>query len=250
MGNIFSSLFGKNKTEQHADFSLLGADMHSHFIPGIDDGSKNMDDSISLIRAMAGMGFRKLITTPHIMSDSFRNTSAGITEGLIKLKEKLAEELISVEMEAAAEYYLDDAFGKLLEKGDLLTFGKEKYLLVEVSYINYPENFNKIVFDILVKGYTPVLAHPERYPFWSVKFDDYKKLRDMGVLFQLNITSLSGYYGPDVKRIAEKLAVNNMVDFLGSDVHHERHIAALQKSLSSKTLNALLKNGHLLNKNL
>src|SRR5436853_1250409 len=139
MGNIFSSLFG-NKTERLSDFSVLGADMHSHFIPGIDDGSKNMDDSLSLIGAMVEMGFRKLITTPHIMSDSFRNTSASITEGLIKLREKLAAASIPVEMVAAAEYYLDDAFAKLLEKGDLLTFGREKYLLLEVSYINYPEN--------------------------------------------------------------------------------------------------------------
>ena len=119
----------------------------------------------------------------------------------------------------------------------------------ELSYINYPENFNNMVFDILVKGYTPVLAHPERYPFWSAKFEDYKKLKDMGVLFQLNTTSLSGYYGPDVKRTAEKLAANNMVDFLGSDAHHERHIAALRKSLDSKTLSTLVK-GNLLNKQL
>jgi protein-tyrosine phosphatase len=249
MGNFFSSLFGTDKSRQLDDFSELGADMHSHFIPGIDDGCKTIDESLLLIRSMKELGFCKLITTPHIMSDYFRNTNAIITEGLIRLREKLVAEQIRMELEAAAEYYLDDSFLKLLNAGDLLTFGREKYLLLEVSYINYPENFNTIIFDVIVKGYTPVLAHPERYPFWSVKFDEYKKLKEMGVLFQLNITSLSGYYGPDIRRTAEKLAVNNMIDFLGSDAHHEKHLMALQKSLSSKTLAALVK-GNLLNKKL
>lgn len=250
MGNFFSSLFGsKDKTERLEDFSELGTDIHSHFIPGIDDGCKTISDSLSLIRSMKEMGFRKLITTPHIMSDYFKNDSAIISEGLNKLREKLSNESISIELEAAAEYYLDDAFLKLLDKGDMLTFGKEKYLLLEVSYINYPENFKNMIFDILVKGYIPVLAHPERYPFWSMKYEEYQKLKDMGVLFQLNINSLSGYYGPEIKRTAEKLASDNMINFLGSDTHHDKHIAALQKSLSSKTLAALVK-GNLLNKKL
>lgn len=249
MNSFFSALFKNDKGEQLSDFSELGTDIHSHFIPGIDDGCKTMSDSLSLIRSMAELGFRKLITTPHVMSDYFKNDNGIIMEGLTKLREKLASEFVHIELEAAAEYYLDDAFLKLLQSEKLLTFGKEKYLLLEVSYINYPENFNNMVFDILVKGYAPVLAHPERYPFWSVKFDEYKKLRDMGVLFQLNITSLSGYYGPDIKRTAEKLAANNMIDFLGSDTHHEKHINALRKSLSSKTLATLVK-GNLLNKKL
>jgi protein-tyrosine phosphatase len=249
MGNFFSSLFGTAQTKQLSDFSELGTDIHSHFIPGIDDGCKTMDESLSLIRSMRELGFRKLITTPHIMSDYFKNTNAIIKEGLLKLKEKLAAEQIHIELEAAAEYYLDDSFLKLLNAGDLLTFGKEKYVLLEVSYINYPENFNNIIFDVIVKGYFPVLAHPERYPFWSAKFEEYKRLKDMGVLFQLNTTSLSGYYGPDVKRTAEKLAANNMIDFLGSDAHHDKHLMALQKSLSSKTLAALVKR-NLLNKKL
>jgi tyrosine-protein phosphatase YwqE len=223
--------------------------MHSHFIPGIDDGSQSMEESLALIRSMAALGFRKLVTTPHIMSDSFRNTSEGIREGLQKVKEKLSAESINIELEAAAEYYLDDAFIGLLERGDLLTFGKEKYLLLEVSYINYPENFNNMIFNILVKGYTPVLAHPERYPFWSLKFEEYRRMKDMGLLLQLNITSLSGYYGPEIKRTAEKLAAHNLIDFLGSDAHREKHITALRKSLSSKTLSALVK-GNMLNKKL
>jgi len=130
-----------------------------------------------------------------------------------------------------------------------MSFGREKYLLVEVSYINYPENFNSVMFDILVKGYTPVLAHPERYPFWSGRFDDYSKLKAMGVLFQLNTNSLSGYYGPDVRKTAEKLVALNMIDFIGSDTHHDRHIDALKKSLKNKYLYSLVK-GNLRNKNL
>src|SRR5687767_13790896 len=116
MGNFFSSLFGAAQSKQLNDFSELGVDMHSHFIPGIDDGCKTMNASLSLIRSMTELGFRKLITTPHIMSDYFKNTSTIINEGLLRLREKLAAEQIHIELQAAAEYYLDDSFLKLLEK--------------------------------------------------------------------------------------------------------------------------------------
>jgi protein-tyrosine phosphatase len=247
--NILSAISGKSNDAVLENYAAVNTDIHSHFIPGIDDGCKTMEDSVTLIRSMIEMGFRKLITTPHIMSDYFQNNREIILTGLEKLKGRLKQEFLHIDMEAAAEYYLDDGFTRLLKAGDLLSFGTEKYLLVEVSYINYPENINHVVFDILAKGYTPVLAHPERYPYWANKFEEFSRLKEMGFLFQLNVNSLSGYYGPEVKKTAEKLVTKNMIEFIGSDTHHDKHVNALRQSLKSKYLQSLV-NGNLLNKKL
>jgi len=181
------------------------------------------------------LGFSKLITTPHIMSDFYKNTPEIILSGLEKLRAKLKEENIDITVEAAAEYYMDAAFTSKLDEGKLLTFGNN-FLLFEISYINYPENFKEIVFQIQMHGYTPVLAHPERYPFWFGSFNEYFNIRNLGMLIQINVNSLSGYYGPQAKVIAEKLVDNSMVDLVGTDTHNKKHIEALKKTLYSPYL--------------
>ncbi|MEP7263777.1 MAG: CpsB/CapC family capsule biosynthesis tyrosine phosphatase [Bacteroidota bacterium] len=231
--NIFSS--GKDKVPDIVDFSSINADMHSHLIPGIDDGAKTIEDSISLIRHLHAAGYSKLITTPHIMSDYFKNTPEIILEGLETVRAAIKAENIPVTLDAAAEYYIDDGFMHKLEEERLLTFG-DNYLLVEISYMNPPDSIKEILFRAIILGYHPVLAHPERYPYWYNSFDEYRGIRDMGVALQLNLNSLSGYYGPDAKRTAEKLIDNSMIDMVGTDMHHQRHAQALQKCMSEKYL--------------
>jgi protein-tyrosine phosphatase len=231
--NIFSQ--GKDKSVETADFSAISVDMHSHLIPGIDDGAKTIDDSIALIRQMHAAGYSRLITTPHIMSDYFRNTPEIINAGLELLREAVQNENIPVHIDAAAEYYIDDGFMRKLEEERLLTFG-DNYLLVEISYMNPPDNVREIFFRAMVLGYKPVLAHPERYPYWYGNFDEYRHIRDMGVHLQLNLNSLSGYYGPDAKKTAEKLIDNAMIDMVGTDMHHQKHATALQRCLNEKYL--------------
>lgn len=225
-----SNLFRTKKKELDVPVNLnvLGADMHSHLIPGIDDGAKTIEDSLLLIRRMHELGFTRLITTPHIMSDYFRNTPEIILSGLESLRKAVAENNIPVKIDAAAEYYLDDGFLKKLDEEPLLTFG-DKYLLVEVSYINPPDNIRQILFDAQTRGYRPVLAHPERYPFWYRNMDMYRTLSDSGVLLQINMNSISGYYGPEAKRIAEQMIDEGLVNALGTDMHHEKHLAALER---------------------
>lgn len=230
--NFFSGLFSK-KNEPGIDFSSVRTDMHSHLIPGIDDGSKSVEESVALIKRFYELGFRKLITTPHIMSDYYRNTPAIINEGLEKVKEAIKKENIDIELSAAAEYYLDDGFVHKLENEKLLTFG-DNYLLFEVSYINCPDNLKDILFRMQVLGYKPVLAHPERYPFWSHRFKDYFDFKDQGILLQININSLGGYYGMDAKKTAQKLIDNNMVDLIGSDLHGINHADAMKKTMREK----------------
>lgn len=247
---MFKSLFNifSDKVEPLSGFNDLGVDMHSHLIPGIDDGAKTIEDSINLIKELKALGFRKLITTPHIMSDYFRNTPANILSGLADVKAALVNEGIEMELAAAAEYYIDDGFIKKLEEEKLLTMG-DNHLLFEISYINCPDNIHEIIFRMMVLGYKPIMAHPERYPFWYNDFDQYKKFRDQGVLLQLNTNSLSGYYGPEAKRAGEKLIDLGLVDLIGTDCHHMRHIEALKKGLKEKALRKIL-GAELLNRSL
>jgi protein-tyrosine phosphatase len=236
---IFGNLFGKRKNHPVypalSDYSAFVTDIHSHLIPGIDDGCKTIEESVSLIQSLAELGFKKLVTTPHIMGDFYKNTPEVIFDGLEKLKAAVAAKGIHISIEAAAEYYLDEEFLILTRQKKLLTIDS-KYVLFEISFINQPDSLTGAIFDLIVNGYTPLLAHPERYPFWFQKPEEYKNLKDAGVLFQLNTNSLTGYYGDEVKKTAQMLVDENMVDFIGSDLHHAKHLAALHEGLHSKYL--------------
>lgn len=237
---MFKSLFLKfSSPEEPVDYSSVVTDMHSHLIPGIDDGVKTMEESIAMIRELQALGFKKLVTTPHIMSDHYKNTPEGIFDGLDKVKYELVKQNIPMEVSAAAEYYLDDGFVKRIGNEKLLTFGNS-YLLFEISYINFPESLREVVFHLQVHGYKPILAHPERYPFWFGKFEEYRALHDTGLLFQINTNSISGYYGFEAKRTAEKLIDAGLVDLIGTDLHGMKHIKSLQRAQREKYLKKVL----------
>lgn len=246
--SLFSKLFSKKENLPPADLSVLGCDMHSHFIPGIDDGAKDMDDALSLLRSMEETGYKKVITTPHVMSDGYRNTPEIIHGGLEKLRAAAKAAGIGLQIDAAAEYYFDfDLENKL--KQQPLVFGKN-YLLFEVSYMNPPEGVERFIFNAQTNGFKLILAHPERYPFWYDDFGQYEKLKEKGVFFQLNINSLTGYYSIPTKRIAEQMIDKGMIDFLGTDCHHMGHINLLQQARREKYMHKLLESGTLLNSTL
>lgn len=247
---MFKSLFSRFSKEKGppVDFSTIKADMHSHLIPGIDDGAKTIEDSIALIKRLYELGYRKLITSPHIMSDYYRNTPEIINDGLEKVRAAIKNESIDIEISAAAEYYLDDGFLHKLENEKLMSFG-DNYLLFEISYINCPDNLKEIIFRMQVLGYKPVLAHPERYPFWFNRFDEYHDFKDQGVLLQINVNSLSGYYGIEAKKTAEKLIDNQMVSLIGTDMHHLNHAEALKRTTREKYFRKVIETD-LINKHL
>ena len=234
-------MFGlfKKKKEQLFDFSTIGADMHSHILPGIDDGAKTLSDSLILAQRFKSLGFRKLVATPHIMADYFRNTPATVHKALDALREGLLQNNIDLEVDAAAEYYLDETFENKIQKKEVLTFGKN-FLLFELSYINAPHNLFEIIKKIQDAGYQPVLAHPERYPYYYNSIESHQQIRETGCFLQLNTISLTGYYGKNSKQTAEELIDNYCVDFLGTDMHHVRHADALKESLSSERLQSIL----------
>ena len=228
------------------NFSRIKTDLHSHLIPGIDDGAQTIEESIILIQRMMDFGFSKLITTPHIMADYYRNTSDIILSGLELLQNELLKRNMNVEVQAAAEYYLDETFENKLDKGDILLLGNE-YLLFELSFINYPNNLFEIIDKILQKGYTPMLAHPERYPYLTGSVENYERIKEAGCYLQLNTLSLTGHYGKQTQKIAEDMVDRYLVDFLGSDLHRMKHADMLLKALSMPYLTKLLSDYQLQN---
>lgn len=243
------NFFKKGRTQPAADLSILGCDVHSHLIPTIDDGAKSIQDSIHLIAELHALGYKKLITTPHIMSDYFKNTPDIILKGLNDVRTGLKKAKINIEIEAAAEYYLDYDFERKLAEDKLLTFG-DNYLLFEISYLNPPDNLYNSIFKMQTQGYKPVLAHPERYNYFHNNFKIYESLIEKGALLQLNINSLTGYYSEPTKKIAQQMIEKGMISFLGSDCHHAGHIGLMQKAITENHLQQLINSGKLLNQSL
>jgi len=228
--SLFNKFFGKQRLLKEAAKIPVKTDIHSHLIPNIDDGSQSMEESIKLITELKSLGFKKLITTPHIMSDYFKNDHYTIGNGLKMLMQEVNERKIEIEIEAASEYYIDEHFMKLIEKNELLWFG-DKYVLVETNTINFNQYIRNAFFELGLTGYRPVLAHPERYTYMWNNFDRYYEFRDQGILFQINLISLSGFYSQKVKEVAEKMIDENLVNFIGTDTHEMRYIDGLKQAM-------------------
>ena len=229
------------------DFSVVGVDLHSHLIPGIDDGAKDLDDSVTIIKELINQGFSKIITTPHIMSDLYKNTPETIHSGLEILKRRLANDNIEIDISAAAEYYVDYDFEQRIGNEKFLTFG-EKYILIEFSFLESPRNMYDIIFKLQLEGYVVVLAHPARYQYFDLK--DYESLINRGVLFQLNLLSLIGYYSNQVKTNAKLLIDNKFVSFVGTDCHNLNHARLYPKCMISRSWHELVNSGTLINSKL
>lgn len=279
--------FFKKKPRPSASLEGIGCDIHSHLIPGIDDGSPNLETSMQLIRGLIDLGYRKLITTPHVNNDSFRNTPEIILSGRDRVIAELRRQGVAVEFGAAAEYLMDDGFtdkvarsagfapgpgdspspqgnpptstaslspqyspptatASPLQDGPSSTVSarpqdspphfptflplKDNLLLVELSFVVPAINLKQILFDLQLKGYQPVLAHPERYLYFAGNKGWYDQLRDSGCFFQLNLLSFAGHYGREVRALAEYLVKKKYVDFLGTDLHHPGHLHLLHHS--------------------
>jgi len=218
----------KKKVYPKTDLSALVCDMHSHLLPGIDDGSPDPETSIKLIEGLTDLGYKKLITTPHIMWDLYKNDSRTIAAAYQTLYEVPGQ--LTLTLHTAAEYYLDNYFDQyLLNNSPLLTI-KDKWVLVEFSFVTVPVNLKQTLFNLQINGYQPILAHPERYMYFAGDKKKYDELYEAGCFFQLNLLSLTGYYGKGPQELAEYLIKKRYVHLLGTDLHHERHLNALRSS--------------------
>lgn len=243
--SILDRFFNK-KLKTGLSFASLKTDMHSHLVPGIDDGVKNLETAIALAEKMHSLGFSKLITTPHIMADIYKNKPETIRQGVSQLNQALQEKQIDIVVEAAAEYQLDGGLLKLLEQEGAMTFG-DNYLLIELPYYSPPDFLTNVVFDLQVAGYKLILAHPERYAYWHHQFSKLENLKSRDVSFQLNTLSLGGHYSNPAKKMSEKLINEGMIDFLGSDIHNLQYVDMLEKCTYEPYLEKLLASGTLKN---
>lgn len=247
-------LFRAKRRDKRTDTTPL-KDIHSHILPGIDDGAKTMEESLQIIKKMIALGYSEITATPHIFYDYYPNTKKTILQKGEELRSEVKKNKLSVQLHIGAEYFLDQHFEELLMSNELLPiFGN--HLLVEFSAYGAPLNLDKLLWEIKASGYCPIIAHPERYLF--LQEEDYLRLLSYGCKFQINILSLGGFYGRRIQDRAYKILKNNWAEYSGTDIHGAHQLIPLQQVLGSSsyrklpnwlksnTTNKSIKNPHVL----
>lgn len=240
-------LFFKKKNSKTLDLSWLHTDMHSHLVPGIDDGSPDVATSLELIKGLTDLGYKKIITTPHILWEIYPNTPEKISKGLREVQQAANNQGIDVQLHAAAEYFIDEHFQAELQNKQPLLPISDNMVLVEFSMMNAPLDLMETLFEMQMQNYQPVIAHPERYVYLMRNKEFFDQLKDAGYLFQLNLLSLTGHYGTAIKELAEYLIKKEYYDLAGTDLHGARHLEALQKLAGLSSLERLKDSGLLKN---
>ncbi len=243
--------FFKNKDKIAKDIvNNICVDMHSHLIPKVDDGVRSLEDSIFIISRLSKLGYKKLIITPHIMIDAYPNEPKNLKNKLEELKEAVKDRGIEIDLEVAAEYYLDEGFKSHLDSEPLLI--NNEYILFETSYMSKPINMKELIYEISAKGFKAIFAHPERYRYIKDLKKEYEELKSLGIYFQVDINSFGGLYGKSAKEKANFLMESGMIDFLGSDIHKKSHLESLNNLLleNKKLFDSLFNRNKILNKTL
>jgi protein-tyrosine phosphatase len=232
-------IFSFNKQHKLSDYIPKDyIDIHSHVLPGIDDGATNIDETKYLLEQMLALGFGQCITSPHTFTHVWDNDRVSIENKFNETIDLLPKQLASFLKSCISEYMIDDFFLERLNNEKLLTL-KDNIVLVEMSYLNPTMNLKNVLFEMQMKGYTPLLAHPERYSFYHNSMSNYEELKNIGCLFQLNLLSTVGYYGSPVAKVADYLLKNDLIDHVGSDIHHLKHIEAFQDYVLIKSIKEL-----------
>lgn len=235
----FLSWLKSNKSQEVAPIGNLLVDVHSHLVPGIDDGAQTLEHAIGMINRFHELGYRKLIMTPHVMSGVYENSPEIILDAFHQLKEVIYQMELPIELEVSAEYFLDETLFERVRKKDLLPF-MGNHILFECSFRYEPQQLDEFIFLLCSNGYQPVIAHFERYFYFHGNLDRAKRLRELGCWIQVNLNSFTGHYGPEVKKQAVALQKAGLIDIAGSDCHRIEHLDLLQKHLDQKEFHELL----------
>lgn len=245
--SLYNRLFnGNSEVDAKNRLDWLSCDVHNHILPGIDDGAKTIDDSLMLIRGLKELGINRCIATPHIIAGVYDNDINSIKEASDKLSKALSSENIKFNLSYSAEYMIDDRFLNTLDNKQLCVL-PNNYVLIEMSYFAESIMSMEVVYRLNSFGYSPILAHPERYNYYHNDFSQYRLIKDMGCYFQLNLLAISGYYGSQVKAVALRLIKEKMYDFVGTDIHHERHLNAIKRLINRYDVQELLKHNPIKN---
>ncbi|MBV8252197.1 MAG: histidinol phosphatase [Chitinophaga sp.] len=234
-------LFRRRSSSQVSTEALLafmGTDLHSHLLPAVDDGVQDTATSLEFINALQQMGIRQIITTPHVMMDRFPNSIHTLSEPFKQVKAALMEDGNNIPFRHAGEYYLDEDLPQLLEQPLMKIF--DNVVLVEMSFMSAPPQIFQWLFDLQAAGYQPLLAHPERYAYHHQHPESYAKYRERGCMMQVNLLSLTGYYGKHIKQAAEYLLQKGWIDYIGTDLHHHKHLQAIRDIATNKKLRQTL----------
>jgi tyrosine-protein phosphatase YwqE len=232
--------FFTKKSTATPDYSVLKTDIHSHLLPGIDDGAPDIDTSLLLIKGLQDLGFQRLYTTPHVMAGMYPNTPEIISERLSMVRASLSGTELEMPFDAAAEYFLDDHMEATIQADHSFLTLPGRYLLCEFSMLTPTMGLKRMIFDLQMKGYRVIIAHPERYVYLQSNKTFYDDLKDMGCDFQLNILSLGIHYGKVVQSLAQYLIKQGYYDFAATDLHHTRHLEMLRDPKIGEGLKMLM----------
>jgi len=237
-----------NRKRRYSDLAWMHVDMHSHILPGLDDGCQNASQSQELLERLEALGLKKFYFTPHILQDMYPNTAETIGKAFHSLRQEGVAHLAAG---YAAEYMVDSAFDERLSQDprNLLCL-PNGHVLIEMSYMEESKIVEKVAFDLQMEGYIPILAHPERYIYYHRDPKKLERFQDIGCLLQLNLLSVLGYYGRNERRVAKYLLDKGMINLVGTDVHHERHVRALEVGLQQEDIRAHFKHCDIQNEEL
>ena len=231
---ISKSMFGKLFKRSKEQVKLFyNTDVHCHILPGVDHGSQSMEQSLEMLRAEAEMGINRVILTSHVTAITFENTRETLTDAFMKLKDAVTDEGMDMELFLSAEYRMDEYFDKEYAADHLIPM-PGNHILLENSFQQELMNLDDLLFDMQVKGYRTILAHPERYTYYSRRRKRYEQLHNAGARFQVNILSFTGYFGEEARDSALWFAHNEMIDYLGSDMHNLKHAHIIMDYINSK----------------
>jgi len=237
--NMFNFIFKNKKAAPRQLF--YKTDIHCHIIPGVDHGAETPEDSACLLDAEKRWGIERIVFTSHVTENTFENTPESLNKGFHNLRDYLEGKGIQSDFTLAysAEYRIDSYFMSQLEQNKIVAF-PDNHLLIENGFLQEPMGLDSLIFDLQTKGYSLILAHPERYPYYHTNYNRYIELHERGMEFQINLLSLAGYHGKDAKNMAERFAKDGLIDFLGSDLHHRKHVEAIDEYLASGSYSKIL----------
>lgn len=234
---MFNFFFKKKPAELPELF--FHTDIHCHIMPGVDHGAQDESESLTLLEAEQKWGISHIVLTSHVTESTFENNPDTLAAGFARTTEVAKGMQNPVTLAYSAEYRIDSLFTEQLEKGLIIAM-PENYLLVENSYMQEPWGLDGLLFDLKIKGYKPIMAHPERFEYYQTNRKRYTALHDAGNFFQVNLLSLAGYHGSGAKKTAEWLVSQGYADFLGTDIHHTAHVEAIDKYLRSKEFRSIM----------
>lgn len=241
------NIFHRKKENSQLFYST---DVHCHILPGVDHGSQNVEQSIEMLRAERDMGITRVILTSHVTAETFENTPDTLRPAFEILKQAVAqtEDISHMQLYLSAEYRMDEFWDKQYTLGNQIAM-PGNYILMENSFHQELLGLDELLFDLKVKGYKPILAHPERYIYYAQRKQRLEQLHNTGTKFQVNLLSLAGYFGQHCRETALWLVKHGMVDMLGSDMHGMEHVKVIQDYINSKEWRKLVPQiqGHIIN---